>query len=46
MTALDRVCVRLADAETALEQLRARCYGTSGQTISEIVQSLPPAATR
>jgi hypothetical protein len=46
MTALDRVCARLADAEAALEQLRARGYGTSGQTITEIVQSLPPAATR
>jgi hypothetical protein len=46
MTALDRVCARLADAEAALEQLRARGYGTSGQTITEIVLTLPPAVTR
>ena len=45
-TALDRMAARLADAEEALEQLRAKGYGTRGQTLTEVVKGIPPTLAR
>lgn len=42
-TALEQMAQRLADAEEALELLRARGYGMRGQTLVEVVRALPPA---
>jgi hypothetical protein len=43
-TLLDRLARRLADAEFALELLRAKGRGHRGQTLTEIVTALPPVA--
>lgn len=41
ITALDRMAARLADAEEALEQLRAKGYGSRGQTLTEVASLVP-----
>ena len=38
---LNNLARRLADAEVALAQLRAKGYGRAGQTLVEIVDALP-----
>lgn len=40
-TALDRMAARLADAEKALELLRAKGYGNSGMLLHEVVITVP-----
>lgn len=43
VTLLDKLAQRLADAEFALELLRAKGHGHRGQTLTEIVNALPQA---
>lgn len=43
---LGRLAQRLADAEFALELLRAKGYGQRGQTLPEIVQDMPRVEQR
>ena len=45
-TALDRMAARLADAEEALEQLRAKGYGSRGQTLTEVAHLIPATPER
>jgi hypothetical protein len=41
--ALDRMARRLADAESAIEMLRAKGYGKRGMGILDMVKALPEA---
>lgn len=43
--ALERLCSHLADCEDANATLRAKGYGATGQTIAEIVRTVPVAAS-
>jgi len=45
-TLLGNLAQRLVDAEQSLKHLRALGYGQAGQTLAEIVQTLPPAPKR
>ncbi len=45
-TALERMAARLAEAEEALEQLRALGYGKRGMTLVEVVKTILPTPER
>jgi hypothetical protein len=42
-TLLDSLSYRLADAEVAMELLRAKGYGHRGLSLADMVKALPPA---
>lgn len=41
---LDRLALRLADAELAIELLRAKGYGTRGNSLLDMIKALPSIA--